>query len=145
MTNEARNLQAVDRWAELYNTKGAAFVEACYVEDVVVDCPGALRIEGQEAFRAVEEAVCDAAPKRWFRIDRTVAGDNVVVVQATLFDPDQGADFETRFCAVLTFNDDGLVVNDTTYLDPYRWPMPSDVAQRLEGKAVEWKTVEAAG
>lgn len=144
MSNLERNLAAVDRWAELYNNEGSRFVSECYVADVQLDCPGVLLIKGRETFTAIEDAVCAAAPKRWFRIDRKIADGDVVVVQATLFDPDQGADFETRFCAVLTFNDDGLVVNDTTYLDPVRWPMPDDVAERLDGMAVEWMVAEAS-
>jgi hypothetical protein len=142
--NEERNLRAVQRWAELYNNEGSRFVSECYVPEVVVDCPGALLIKGREAFIAVEDAVCAAAPKRWFRTDRTIAQGDVVVVQGTLFDPDQGDDFETRFCAVLTFNDAGLVVNDTTYLDQTRWPMPADIAERLAGLAVEWQVAAAA-
>jgi ketosteroid isomerase-like protein len=139
MDRTERNLQQVERWAELYNNEGSKFVAECYVEDVTVDCPGALLIRGREAFTAIEDAVCAAAPRRWFRIDRKIADGDVVVVQATLFDPDQGDDFSTRFCAVLTFNDEGLVVNDTTYLDPVRWPMPEDVAERVQGLDVEWK------
>lgn len=142
MGNEERNLAAVDRWAELYNHEGARFVAECYVQDVVLDCPGALEIHGMETFTAIEEAVCDAAPRRWFRIDRTVAQGDVVVVQATLFDPDRGPDFSTRFCAVLTFDDQGLVVNDTTYLDAARWPMPADVAERLDGMNIRWLVPE---
>jgi ketosteroid isomerase-like protein len=136
---EQRNLGLVERWAKRYNDGGSDFVAECYAEDAVVDCPGAVLIRGREAFTAIEDAVCVAAPRRWFRIDRTLADGDVVMVQATLFDPDQGDDFETRFCAVLTFDDEGLVVNDTTYLDVARWPMPADVAERVEGLAVEWK------
>ncbi|HEY9417375.1 MAG TPA: nuclear transport factor 2 family protein [Pseudonocardia sp.] len=139
MDRRERNLQRVQRWADLYNDGGSKFVSECYIEDVTVDCPGALLIRGREAFTAIEDAVCAAAPKRWFRIDRTIADGDVVMVQATLFDPDQGDDFSTRFCAVLTFDDDGLVVNDTTYLDAARWPMPADVAERVDGLNVEWK------
>lgn len=142
MSNEQRNLRAVDRWAELYNAGGSGFVAECYVQDVVLDCPGVLLIQGREAFTAIEDAVCVAAPKRWFRIDRKIAQGDLVVVQATLFDPDKGDDFETRFCAILTFDDEGLVVNDTTYLDPTRWPMPEDVVQRLDGMAVEWRALQ---
>lgn len=143
MSNEERNLQAVEKWAQLYNSEGSRFVAECYAPDVMLDCPGVLLVKDRETFTALEDAVCAAAPKRWFRIDRKIAQGDVVVVQATLFDPDQGDDFETRFCAVLTFNEAGLVVNDTTYLDPTRWPMPADVAQRLEGMAIEWKVAQA--
>jgi predicted SnoaL-like aldol condensation-catalyzing enzyme len=101
-------------------------------------------ITGRKAFTAIEDAVCAAAPRRWFRIDRKIADGDIVVVQATLFDPDQGDDFETRFCAVLAFGDDGLVTNDTTYLDVARWPMAPDVAERVEGLDVRWRVpVEA--
>jgi predicted SnoaL-like aldol condensation-catalyzing enzyme len=136
--HEQRNLDRVDRWARLYNEEGSRFVSECYIEDVTVDCPGAMVMRGREAFIAIEDAVCDAAPRRWFRIDRKIADGNIVVVQATLFDPDQG-DFSTRFCAVLTFDDDGLIVNDTTYLDVASWPMPDDIADRMSGLAIEWK------
>lgn len=139
MGSEQRNLEAVERWQRLYNEEGSKFATECYVEDVVVDCPGALLVRGREAFVALEDAVVDAAPNRWFRIDRTLAQDDVVVVQATLFDPDQGDDFSTRFCAVLSFDQEGKVVNDTTYLDPARWPMPEDVAERLADQDIEWK------
>jgi hypothetical protein len=139
MGHEQRNLELVDKWAELYNNEGSRFVSECYFEGVVVDCPGALLINGREAFVAIEDAVCAAAPKRWIRIDRKIADGDVVVVQGTWFDPDQGDDFQKRFCAVLTFNDDGLVVNDTTYLDAVPWPKLADVAGRVEGLAVEWK------
>lgn len=139
MGSEQRNLETVERWAKLYNEEGSAFVRECYAENVVVDCPGALKVEGLDSFVALEDAVCDAAPNRWFQIDRKIAQDDVVVVQATLFDPDQGDDFSTRFCAVLTFDDDGKVYNDTTYLDPVRWPMPNDVAERLADERIEWR------
>jgi hypothetical protein len=46
---------------------------------------------------------------------------DVVIVEAALRDPDRGADWETPFCAVLTFRD-GLIVNDRSYLDLRRWP-----------------------
>jgi len=144
MSQEQRNLDQVERWARLYNDGGSGFVAECYTEDAVVDCPGAVLIRGREAFTAIEDAVCAAAPRRWFRIDRKLADGDAVAVQATLFDPDRD-DFETRFCAVLTFNADGLIVNDTTYLDVARWPMPADVAERVEGLDVEWKVAAAVG
>jgi ketosteroid isomerase-like protein len=114
---QQRNLELVDKWAELYNNEGSRFVYECYAEDVVVDCPGELLIKSREVFVAIEEGICAAAPKRWLRIDRKIADGNVVVVQGTWFMPDMGDDFQTRVCSVLTFNEDGLIVNDTTYMN----------------------------
>jgi len=144
MSQEQRNMERIERWAHLYNTEVTRMINECYTEDTVVDCPNALLVRGRRAFTALEEAVLAAAPWRWCRIDRTVAEGNVVAVLATLFDPDQGDEFQTRFCSVLTFNEDGLVTNDTAFIDATRWPMPSDVAERLAGLDVEWKVpVEA--
>ncbi len=56
-----------------------------------------------------------------YRIGRTHAAGDVVVVEATLFDPDQGDEWRSPFCAILTFKD-GCIVEDRTYLDDTRWP-----------------------
>src|SRR3977135_3723911 len=114
MGHEQRNLELVDKWAELYNNEGSKFVSECYAEDVVVDCPGELLIKGREVFVAIEEGICSAAPKRWLRIDRKIAEGNVVVVQGTWVLPDVRDDLQMRVCSVLTFNEAGLIVNDTT-------------------------------
>jgi hypothetical protein len=137
MGSEERNLGLVDRWRDAYNA-GSGFVEVCYHREAVVDCPGALLIKGHKAFKAVEDLVCEAAPKRRMHVDRTIAKDDVVVVQATLKDPDRGDAFESRFLALLTFGQDGLITNDTTYLDLQSWPMAPDATERLAGLDVEW-------
>jgi predicted SnoaL-like aldol condensation-catalyzing enzyme len=134
VSQERRNLQLVDKWAELYNKTGSRFVSECYVEDVVVDIPGVLLIKGRDTFVAIEDSVCAAAPKRWVRIDRKIAQGDVVAVQATWFNPDQGDDFQLRFCTVLTFNDNGLIINDTAYLNT---APPKTVETQLT--AADWR------
>jgi ketosteroid isomerase-like protein len=65
--------------------------------------------------------VVAAAPRRRTRIERAMASGDTVVVEALLFDPDQGEDWQLPWCAVLRFRD-GKIVSDHTYLDPARWP-----------------------
>lgn len=135
MGHEQRNLALVDKWEELYNNEGVKFVYECYAEDAVVDCPGELLVKDREMLAAIEGAVCDVTPNRRVRIDRKIAEGDVVVLQCTgtSYQPYLEDNFEIRFCAVLTFNDDGLIVNDTSYMNV---AVPRDQTQLT---AAEWR------
>jgi ketosteroid isomerase-like protein len=119
---EERNLEVVKRWAETYNNDVDLMVSECYAENCsAASMLGGSKIEGHSPFRKLERRVLKAAPKRKIRLEHTHAAGDVVVVEATLLDPDQGDAWQSPFCAVLTFKD-GKIVEDRTYLDETRWP-----------------------
>jgi ketosteroid isomerase-like protein len=119
---ERRNLEVVKHWAETYNHDVERFVPECYAENCsAASMLGGAKIEGRSRFLKLERRVLKVAPRRRIRLDHTHAVGDVVVVEATLFDPDQGDEWQSPFCAVLTFKD-GLIVEDRTYLDDTRWP-----------------------
>ena len=120
--SEERNLEVVKRWAEMYNHDVERFVRECYAENCsAASMLGGSKIEGHSPFLKLEQRVLKAAPRRNIRLQHTHAAGNVVVVEATLFDPDQGDEWKSPFCAVLTFKD-GKIIEDRTYLDETRWP-----------------------
>jgi len=119
---EKRNLEVVKLWAETYNNDVDRMVNECYAENCRVSSIfGGAIIEGRLRFLKLERRVVKVAPRRNIRIERTHAVGDVVVVEATLFDPDQGDEWRSPFCAILTFKD-GRIVEDRTYLDDTRWP-----------------------
>ena len=120
--SEKRNLEVVKLWAETYNNDVDRMVNECYAENCKVSSMfGGAIIEGRPRFLKLEQRVVKVAPRRNIRLERTHAVGNVVVVEATLFDPDQGDEWQSPFCAILTFKD-GRIVEDRTYLDDTRWP-----------------------
>ena len=119
---EKRNLEVVKHWAETYNHDVERFVPDCYAENCsAASMLSGAKIEGRSRFLKLERRVLNLAPRRNIRIDHTHAAGDVVVVEATLFDPDQGDEWRSPFCAILTFKD-GRIVEDRTYLDDTRWP-----------------------
>ena len=120
--SEKRNLEVVKLWAETYNNDVDRMVNECYAENCKVSSMfGGAIIEGRPRFLKLEQRVVKVAPRRNIRLERTHAVGNVVVVEAVLFDPDQGDEWQSPFCAILTFKD-GRIVEDRTYLDDTRWP-----------------------
>ena len=119
---EERNLEVVKRWAETYNHDVDRMVLECYAENcTATSVLGGAKVEGHPRFLKLEQHILKAAPRRWMRLDSTYAAGDVVVVEATLFDPDQGDQWQSPFCAVLRFKE-GRIVEDRTYMDESRWP-----------------------
>jgi hypothetical protein len=96
---EQRNLAVAKQYEELYNTDIERFVRECYTPDCDVYAMGGGTIRGHEQFVQIEQSVLRAAPQRRMRVDRTHAVGDVVVVEAVLLDPDQGADWQLPFCS----------------------------------------------
>jgi ketosteroid isomerase-like protein len=120
-SEEERNLEAVKRWAELYNDDVHRMVDESYAETFEVDVRGHFVMHQRETFHRAEQAVLVAAPRRRTRVERMIAAGDTVLVEAVLVDPDQGVDWQTPWCAVLRLRD-GKIVSDHTYLDAARWP-----------------------
>ncbi|MEZ5407288.1 MAG: nuclear transport factor 2 family protein [Acidimicrobiales bacterium] len=111
------NQALVEQWAATYNDDIEALV-ALYAPDAKL--MGA--VLGPEKLMRLEQRVLAAAPKRRMEVRRThPSGDDVIVVEGVLTDPDQGPDWTLPFCVVLTIAD-GKVVRDDTYTDFSRWP-----------------------
>lgn len=118
---EQRNIETARLYVELYNNDVDRFVPECYTPDCTVYAMGAGAIEGAEQFLQVEHAVLEAAPKRYMRHDHMHASGDVVTVEVTLLDPDQGDDWSIPFVAVLVMRD-GKIAIDRTYADFTHWP-----------------------
>ena len=82
---------------------------------------GGAPIEGQAALRKVGEIVSKAAPRRFIRVNHRHEAGNVIVVEATLLDPDKGDDWQIPFVAVQNF-ENGKIAVDRTYADWRNWP-----------------------
>jgi ketosteroid isomerase-like protein len=123
VSTEERNLAAVERWAELYNTDVERMVRECYAPDCLIDVKNGISFQGHETFAAIELGVERQAPRRRGTIVRAFASGDTVTVQGLLTDEDRGPDFRSEYCAVLTLRD-GLIVHDQSYLDLRVWPNP---------------------
>lgn len=121
MTEQQQNLELSRKWETLYNEDADQMVLQCYAEDCAVTPMGGKTLEGHAILRKVEENVLEAAPRRYLRVDRRHAAGDVVIVEAVLFDPDQGDDWQLPMVAVLTCKD-GKITSDRTYSDWSRWP-----------------------
>ena len=122
-TAEIRNRETLEGWERHYNAGDVrAMIAECYALDCVMRVMGAGSVSGHETFLAFEESVLRTAPRRRLRVDHVhAAGDEVLVSEVVLLDPDRGADWELPFCTVTTFRD-GKIVDDRNYLDFGRWP-----------------------
>ncbi len=114
----ADNQALVERWAETFNTDIETMAREVYAPDALLMGT----VMGPDKLIRFEQRVLKAAPKRYMTVERThPSGDDVIVIEGTLHDPDQGADWKLPFCVVLTIAN-GKVVRDDTYADFSRWP-----------------------
>jgi hypothetical protein len=116
MTTEA-SLKIVESWEELFNTD----VERLVTELYSPECRFNGAKMSHDKLIKFEQRVLGAAPQRTIRVDQAHPIDAGVAVEGALLDPDQGADWNLPFCAVLTIAD-GLIISDNTYTDFSRWP-----------------------
>lgn len=135
---EIRNLEAVERWGDLYNNDVHAMVTDCYDPDFVAEIKGVMTYRGYDTLHALETGALEVAPNRRGESERIVAMDDKVLVQGNLLDSDKGPDWRTPFCTILTFVD-GLIVRDETYMDLTSWPAPRLTAEQVSGLDIELK------
>lgn len=108
-----RNLGVVDHWEETYNTAVDRMVDECYAPDCeVIDMCSGSALTGREKLRAFEHKVLKRVPGRSLKVLKKFAsGDSVAVEAESLF----GAQ-TLKACIILTFNDEGLIISDHTYV-----------------------------
>lgn len=127
MTNQTpaqlANLATVAKWAHCFNLgEVARMIDECYVPGAEMRVMGFGAVNDREGFLAFEESVSKAAPKRYITIEAThPCGENMVVVEALLFNPDQGDSWSLPWCTFLTFAN-GKITCDRNYLDFSKWP-----------------------
>ena len=108
----------VERWADTFNHDIETLARELYAPDAMLGGS----VLGPDKLIRLEQRVLKAAPKRYMTVERThSSGDDVIVVEGVLHDPDQGDDWKLPFCAVLTIAE-GRIVRDDTYTDYSRWP-----------------------
>jgi len=133
---ELRNLEAVERWGDLYNNDVHTMVTECYSPDFVVEIKGIMTYRGYETFHALEAGALEVAPRRRTESERIVPIGDKVLIQGNLTDPDKGPGWRTPFCTILTFRD-GLIVRDETYMDLTSWPAPRLSAEQVASLDIE--------
>jgi hypothetical protein len=138
---ERRNVAKLERWRDLYNGDDMeAFVREAYAPTFrVVNLDGSSWtgnsthreniLSDAGLFIRAEEFIKRAAPGRRIRFNRLIPAGNVITMEASLVDEDRPG-WELSWCGVYTFDDDGRIVSDHTYLNRRDWPGISDLLRR---------------
>lgn len=139
LTAEERiNVETVRLWGELYNSDVTRMVTECYDPECTVDVKGFMQYHGHAPFIALEQRVHSVAPQRRGIPERIIAKGDVVIVQASLVNPDMGPDWKSPFCVVLTLRN-GKILRDETYLDMTSWPSPLMEPKEFKALGLEAK------
>jgi len=135
---EQRNLAAMERFRELYNGDDMErFVRESYAPTFHVlnldgsswSASGANRqnlLDNSDVFIRAEVFIQNKAPGRRMRYRRVIASGNVVTVEASIVD-DSRQGWELSWCGIYTFDGDGRIVSDHTYLNRRDWPGISEL------------------
>jgi hypothetical protein len=130
---ERRNVAAMERFAELYNGEDMErFVRESYalafhvlnLDGCAWTAGGANRqnlLVDADAFVRTEEIIRAKAPGRRMAFRRVVPSGNVVTLEASIVDESRPG-WELSWCGVYTFDGEGRIVSDHTYLNRMDWP-----------------------
>jgi len=78
-------------------------------------------LENTKVFIGAETAIKRAAPGRHIRFNRTIRARDVITLEASLLDSDR-PDWELSWCGIYTFDTNGLILSDHSYLSQRDWP-----------------------
>ena len=138
---ERRNVAATERFRELYNGEDVErFVREAYAPSFHVlnldgsswTAGGANRqnlVEDPETFLRAEAFVKAKAPGRRMVYRRVIPSGNVVTLEASIVDESRPG-WELSWCGVYTFDGEGRIVSDHSYLNRNDWP---GIAELLAG------------
>ncbi len=130
---ERRNVAAMERFRELYNGEDMErFVREAYAPSFhVLNLDGSGWTAGganpqnllvdTDAFIRAEVIIKAKAPGRRMVFRRVIPSGNVVTVEASIVD-DARSGWELSWCGIYTFDGDGRIVSDHTYLNRMDWP-----------------------
>jgi hypothetical protein len=139
---EQRNVAAMERFRDLYNGEDMGrFVHEAYAPGFhVLNLDGASWTAGRpnrqnllddpDLFVRAETFIKTAAPGRRMAYRRVVPAGNVVTLEATIVD-DARPGWELSWCGIYTFDGEGRIISDHTYLNRNDWP---GIAELLGGK-----------
>ena len=135
---EQRNLATMERFRELYNGDDMErFVRESYAPTFHVlnldgsswSASGANRqnlLDDAGVFIRAELFIKGKAPGRRMLYRRLIASGNIVTVEASIVD-DARESWELSWCGIYTFDGDGRIVSDHTYLNRHDWPGISEL------------------
>jgi SnoaL-like protein len=138
---EQRNLATMERFRELYNGDDMErFVRESYAPTFhVLNLDGSSwsatkanrqnLLDDSDVFIRAQVFIRDRAPGRRMTYRRLIASGNVVTVEASIVD-DARAGWELSWCGIYTFDADGRIVSDHTYLNRHDWPGISELLGR---------------
>lgn len=130
---ERRNLAAIERFRELYNGEDMErFVREAYAPSFhVLNLDGSSWTAGAanpqnllvdaESFIRAEVIIRAKAPGRRMTFRRVVPSGNVVTVEASIVDQSRPG-WELSWCGIYTFDGEGRILSDHTYLNRMDWP-----------------------
>lgn len=130
---EERNVAAMERFRALYNGEDMArFVREAYAESFHV-----LNLDGSgwtatrpsrenllmdaELFIRAEAFITSVCPTRRMLFRRVIPAGNVVTVEASIVDEARPG-WELSWCGVYSFDGEGRIVSDHSYLNRADWP-----------------------
>jgi hypothetical protein len=130
---EQRNVAAMDQFRELYNGEDMErfVVEAYAASFHVLNLDGsswtASRASRQNllndpaTFIRAETFIKGTAPGRRMVYRRLIPSGNVVTLEASIVD-DSRPGWELSWCGIYTFDGEGRIISDHTYLNRRDWP-----------------------
>jgi hypothetical protein len=130
---EERNVAAMERFRELYNGEDMArFVGEAYAASFHVlnldgsswTASGANRqnlLNDPRTFVRAEEFIKDKAPGRRMVYRRLIPSGNIVTLEASIVDESRPG-WELSWCGIYTFDGEGRITSDHTYLNRGDWP-----------------------
>jgi hypothetical protein len=138
---EQRNVAAMERFRELYNGDDAErFVREAYAPSFHVlnldgsswTAGGANRqnlVTDADTFIRAEAFIKEAAPGRQMVYRRVIPSGNVVTLEASIVDPSRPG-WELSWCGIYTFDGEGRITSDHSYINRKDWPGISELLDR---------------
>ena len=137
-TEEERNVAAMERFRELYNGDDMErFVREAYAPSFHVlnldgsswTAGGANRqnlLDDPDTFIRAEVFIKAKAPGRRMAYRRVIPSGNVVTLEASIVDESRPG-WELSWCGIYTFDGEGRIISDHSYLNRNDWPGISDL------------------
>jgi hypothetical protein len=135
---EQRNVAAMERFRELYNGEDMErfVVEAYAASFHVLNLDGSSwtasranrqnLLNDRDTFIRAEAFIKAKAPERRMVYRRLVPSGNVVTLEASIVDQSRPG-WELSWCGIYTFDGEGRIVSDHSYLNRRDWPGISEL------------------